>query len=173
MAEIHSNDSTLMSVGERSTHSFSLYVLSVDFVVRHSWKKNNTLYLKTKCSLNTEEESVKYLHIIIPPKTVDCAASMCSQKGPVLHHLLWSGLHLKCHLFDMSSCLKWGSFIFREMLSCSLSELIYSFVRGRGWSNCQETLKRGEGKQGLPICLDDLPKKKKKILTSMSTSFAS
>lgn len=46
----------------------------------------------------------------------------------------------------------------REMLTCSLSQLIYSFVRGRVWSNCQETLKRGEGKQGLPICLDDLPK---------------
>lgn len=44
------------------------------------------------------------------------------------------------------------------MLTCSLSQLIYSFVRGRVWSNCQETLKRGEGKQGLPICLDDLPK---------------
>lgn len=88
MVEIHSNDSTLMSVGERSTHSFSLYVLSQWILFSDTvGKKNNTLYLNINVP-KTLKKSVKHLHIIIPPKTVDCAASMCSQKGPVLHHLL-------------------------------------------------------------------------------------
>lgn len=64
-----------------------------------SWIKTcNILCLKTKCSLNIEEESIKHLHVTILHKTVGCAAYMCSQKGPVLHHLLWTELHFKRHL---------------------------------------------------------------------------
>lgn len=63
-----------------------------------SWIKTcNILCLKTKCSLNIEEESIKHLHVTILHKTVGCAAYMCSQKGPVLHHLLWTELHFKRH----------------------------------------------------------------------------
>lgn len=44
MAEIYSNDSTLMSVGERSTPSFSLYVLSQWVLFSDTAERNITLY---------------------------------------------------------------------------------------------------------------------------------
>lgn len=165
MAEMCSNDSTLMFAVDPS--------LTVDPVFGRSSNKSirKRFCQQTKCSFNLKD-SVKDLHVIIPPKTVDLAEQTLQKNVP--NKPSFASFPLNFAMFQTSlwlhvTSLKRDSFIFRETLTCSLSELIYSVPRGRAGSNQRETLKQGEGKQGLPICQGDLPKS----LSSLCTCFAS